>query len=255
MHLTSDSGISVLPYDIQGDRGLTIPINNQKSPEYTLGGMQFWLMYNKDYTINETIKVGRIKTSSTTLDLYMETETGNKRGIIKLYNVETGLEDTNSIFYQNGRVVTNPIIEPLTWTSVVIAFAEDININNQIGQFEIYEGFVYNNVALFNKSAIIFGSIIDARDWNDIKSSIVDIPGPDDPIIDNSWNSWTNYNWRQVWLTEDVISFTVSGEEIHQSFFGLSKATINDNSVLSLNSDSFRIISNATWTLYEGKVV
>jgi hypothetical protein len=58
-----------------------------------------------------------------------------------------------------------------------------------------------------------------------------------------------------VWLTEDIISFTVNGEEIHQSLFGLSKATINDTSVLSLNSDSFRILSNANWILYEGKVV
>jgi len=255
MHLTSDSGISVIPYDIQGDRGLTIPINNQKSPEYTLGGIQFWLMYNKDYTINERIKVGRVKTSSTTLDIYMETETGNKRGTLKLYNVETGLEDTNSIFYQNGRVVTNPVIEPLNWTSIIIAFAEDISLNSQTGQFEIYEGFVYNNIAMFNKSATIFGSIIDARDWNDIKSTIVDVPGPNDPVVNNSWNSWTNYNWREVWLTEDIISFTVNGEEIHQSLFGLSRATINDTSVLSLNSDSFRILSNADWILYEGKVV
>ena len=255
MHLTSDSGISVLPYDIDGERGLTIPINNQKSPEYTLGGIQFWLMYNKDYTIDERIKVGRIKTSSTTLDLYLETETGNKRGIIKLYNVETGLEDTNSIFYQNGRVVTNPIIEPLTWTSIVISLAEDVNLNNQIGQFEIYEGFLYNNVAMFNKSATVFGNFIQTRDWNDVKSTTIDVPGPNDPTINNSWNSWTNYDWREVWLTDEIISFTVNGEGIHQSFFGLSKATINDNAVLSLNSDSFRILSDVTWTLYEGKVV
>jgi hypothetical protein len=56
-------------------------------------------------------------------------------------------------------------------------------------------------------------------------------------------------------LTEDIISFTVNGEEIHQSLFGLPKATISDSSVLSLNSDSFRILSDATWTMYEGKVV
>jgi hypothetical protein len=185
----------------------------------------------------------------------MEIETGNKRGTLKLYNVETGLEDTNSIFYQNGRVVTNPVMEPLNWTSIIIAFAEDISLNSQTGQFEIYEGFVYNNIAMFNKSATIFGSIIDARDWNDIKSTIVDVPGPNDPVVNNSWNSWTNYNWREVWLTEDIISFTVNGEEIHQSLFGLSRATINDTSVLSLNSDSFRILSNADWILYEGKVV
>jgi hypothetical protein len=255
IHLTADSGISVIPYEIDGDRGLTIPINNQRSPEYTLGGIQFYLLYNKDYLINERTKVGSIKTSSNTFDIYMETETGGKRGKVKLYNVETGLEDTNSIFYQNGRVVTNPVIEPSIWTSIIISFSQDINLNSQIGQFEIYEGFVYNNIAMFNKSAAIFGTIIEGRDWNDVKSTVVDIPGLNDPTVDNSWLSWTNFNWREVWLTEDILSFTVNGEDIHQSLFGLAKATIRDDSVLSFNSDSFRIISNATWTLYEGKVV
>ena len=255
IHLTGDSGISVLPYETDGVRGLTIPINNQRSPEYTLGGIQFWLFYNKDYTINSRTKVGEVKTSAVDLEIYMETETGNKRGKIKLYNAETGIEDTSSIFYQNGRVVTNPVIEPLSWTSIVISFAQDINLDSQIGQFEIYEGFVYNNIAMYNKSAAIFGTIVQSRDWNDIKSTIIDIPGPNDPLVNNSWLSWTNFNWREVWLTEDIISFTVNGEEIHQSLFGLPKATISDSSVLSLNSDSFRILSDATWTLYEGKVV
>jgi len=255
IHLTGDSGIQVLPYLQDGDRGLSIPINNQKAPQYTLGGIQFWLMYNKDYTIDNRTLIGRIVSSNKKLDIYLETESGGRRGKVKIYDTLTGIEQFDIIYYQNGYIVNNPVIEPLSWTSLVISFSNDIILDNHTAQFEVYEGFLFNNVAFFNESSTIFGNVVNARDWTDIQTRVIDVPGPEDSTESVPWSFWNTMNWRDAWLTEEIIYFTVNGEEIHQSLFGLAKATVKDDATLSLNSDSFKIVTNVNWNRYEGRVV
>lgn len=249
LHLTGDSGISVLPYDIEGERGISIPINSQKSPSYSLGGIQLFLFYNKEYTIENDIKVARIKTLQNTLDIYLEKEVGGKRGFLKMYDAITGVEDKNSTFYQNGKEIKNPVIEPLVWSSISISLFNTIDLDGSIGQLELYNGFVYNNIAMYNNSYVVYGQTLGSKNWNEIKTTM------GDPIVNNPWTDILVGTWKDALFKEEVASISVDGEQVYQSLFGISRITSDDSSLLSLNSDSFRILSNANWELYEGKVV
>jgi hypothetical protein len=255
MYLTGDSGITVLPHETTATRGLSIPINEQQTSEYLLGGIQLWSFYNKSSTIDETIKVGRIKTANYVYDLYLIPETGNKRGTLKLYDAESGIEVVETIFYQNGSIVTNPIIYPQSWSSILISFGQSIVLDGQIGQLELYEGFLFNNIAFFQKSSDILGIRQISRDWNDVRATIVDIPGPVDPSIDNLWSLWDNSTWAEIEQVEEIQTFTINGEDLYQSYFGLSKAILDDDTTLLINSDSYRVITNVTWSEYSGRPV
>ncbi len=255
MYLTGDSGITVLPYSTSATRGLSVPINQQQASEYLLGGVQLWSFYNKSYTIDQTIKVARIKSANYVYDLYLIPETGNKRGTLRLYSADSGVEVINTVFYQNGAIVTNPIVYPQSWSSIVISFGESIILDNQIGQLELYEGFLFNNIAFFKKSSDILGIQQITRDWEDVRAATIDIPGPLDPSVENQWSLWEDSTWSEVEQLEEVQTFTIDGQDLYQSYFGLSKAVSSDDTTLFINSDSYKIVTNVNWSEYSGRPV
>jgi hypothetical protein len=255
MYLTADSGINVLPYETQAVRGISIPINQQKNSNYILGGIQIWMFYNKDFTFNNISQVAKIKTNTKELDFYVIPEKDGKRATIKTYDSITGIEELNIIYYQNGEVVTNPIIYPQLWSSLVASFGDGVFLNSQIGQLELYEGFTYNNIAMYKKESIVFGSDLVFRTWNDILSTVIDIPGPSDPTINLSWDFWINFDWSQLESETQLNTFSLDGQEVYQSFFGLSKVVSSDNSKVLVNSDSFKIVTDVIWEAFEGRPV
>jgi len=255
MYLTADSGISVLPYETEATRGLSIPVNQQKNEEYLLGGMQLWMFYNKSNIIEETIKVARLKTNNQLIDVYLVPESGGERGSLKFFDALLGIEEIGIVIYQNGGKVKNPVIKPNSWTSLVISFGESLILNNQIGQLELYEGFLFNNIAFFQKSTEILGTVQITRNWSEVKTSIIDVPGPLDIFVNNPWSLWLDLNWSEVEQTEEVKTFTINGSELFQTYFGLPKAVSSDDSKLLINSDSFRIVQGTIWTEFVGKPV
>lgn len=255
MYLSSESGINVLSYDTPAVRGITIPINQQKNSSYILGGVQFWMFYNKNFTIDRITPVGKIKTATTELDIYLVPESNGQRGFLKVYNSFTGVEELKLKYYHNGDETLNPVIYPQLWSSIVISFDEEIFLDNQIGQFELYEGFVYNNIAMYKKGSVVFGSNVISRTWNELTSTVVDIPGPIDPTIELSWNYWTDFTWQQVLAETKFVTLSLDGSEIYQSFFGLSKGISTDNSKVLISTDSFKIVSDVIWEQFDGRPV
>lgn len=255
MHLTGDSGISVLPKGFDGTRGISIPINSQKTSEYILGGIQFWLFYNKDFLINSNTPIGRIRTSTKKLDIYLEPEKDGNRGFIKMLDANLGIEYSDVVYYENGEIVLNPVINPQQWNSIVISFKEDILLNDQIGQFEFYEGFLFNNIALYQKSSTVFGKQIATTPWFQVASETIDVPGPLDEVVAIPWSNWIDRPWEELFSREEILTFDIDGETIYRSFFGLSKVVGSDNTELSVNSDSFKVLTNATWSKFEGRTV
>lgn len=255
MHLTADSGISVLPYNNNSIRGISIPINQERTPEYLLGGLQFWCFYNKDISINQAVNVGKIIADGSTKSIYLIPETGGKRGYIKIFDESTGIEDPNVVYYQNGEEVSNPYIYPQTWTSIIIALGEDIVFDNKVGQLELYEGFVFNNIAFYQKSSIIYGRNVFTKNWLDIAFTTIDFPGPLDPTVPISWNTYLDFQWGEIYDFEQVFVFGIDGGSINKAFFGLSTIVSKDDSQLLVNSDSFKVLSNVNWSAYDGKPV
>lgn len=255
MYLTADSGINVLPYETDAVRGLSIPINQQRVPNYILGGIQMWMFYNTDFTFNKISQIAKVKTNTKELDFYMIPEKDGKRAIVKIYDSITGIEELNIVYYQNGEIVTNPILYPQLWSSLVVAFGDEVFLDGQTGQLELYEGFTYNNIAMYKKGSVVFGSNVVARKWNDVLSTVVDIPGPNDPIISLDWNFWTDFTWGEVNAETQLSTFSLDGQEVYQSFFGLSKVISSDNSTILVNSDSFTIVTDVIWETFDGRPV
>ncbi len=255
MYLTADSGINVLPYETEAVRGISIPINQQKNLNYILGGIQISMFYNKDFTFNSISQVAKIKTNTRELDFYAIPEKNGKRATIKTYDSLTGIEENRIIYYQNGQVVTNPIIYPQLWSFLTISFDNEFFLENQRGQLELYEGFTYNNIAMYKKGSVVFGSNAINRSWNDILSQLVSFAEFDGPVVTLNWDDWENSNWSQLYIARQPITFSLDGKETYQSFFGISRVVSKDNSKVFVNTDSFKIVSDVIWEQFDGRPV
>ena len=254
MYLTSDSGISILPYESNSTRGISIPINSKKVQDYSLGGFQFWGMYNKDLTIDSVKKIARVSTDDRSYDFYLDPIDSGKRAILRVFDSETGLENQFAIFYQNGEVIKNPIIEPLVWTSIIVSFGDTIILNSTYVQLEFYEGFLYNNFAIYEKSTDILGQSVDARSWQDIR--IAEVITEDGTVyIQYQWDDWLPSSWSGVYSLTNYVTYTINGNAIMASYLGNSSIILEDNATVELNSDGVDIISDVVWDTIIAKPV
>lgn len=160
LYLTSDSGIQALPYpeleDVSGDtfrRGISIPINQARVDDYNFYGIHAWCFYNLSSTFTETQRVFSISHQDTRYNFYLEPEIGGKRAklVPYLYDILGEEVATNISMHQNG-IKQDVYIYPLSWSLITIEFDEPVDLSSVRGQFEIYPGFVVNNVTTFEQS-------------------------------------------------------------------------------------------------------
>jgi len=246
LYLTGDSGISILPYTSQSTRAFSIPINNKKVSSYSLGGFQLWCMYNEDATVGSVKKIGRVSTPDRTYDIYLDPIDNGSRALIKVFDAETGFEDNDLTFYQNGVKINHPVIYPMIWSSIVFSFGETILLDGVSGQLELYQGFLYNNITVYQKSTEILGQRTDARTWQEVRASEV-IIGEEIVTIQLQWEDWSPTQWGIVYAPTTSITFTIDGQSIMGSYLGTSSIVSDDSSVIELNSDGVDIISDVTW--------
>jgi hypothetical protein len=203
-------------------------------------------MYNKDLTIDSVKKIARVSTQDRSYDFYLEPIDDGQRGLVRVFDSETGLENPFTVFYQNGQIIKNPIVEPLIWTSIIVSFGDTIILNSTSGQLEFYEGFLYNNFAVYEKSTDILGQSVDARSWQDIRTAEV-ITEDGSVYIQYQWEDWLPLNWSSVYSLTNYITYTIDGNAIMSSYLGNSSIVSEDNAVVELNSDGVDLISDVVW--------
>lgn len=248
LYLTGDSGITVLPYESQKLRGLSFPINDHQASSYKLTGLQFWMFYNKDYTIASTEKIATIIATEANAgindfyDIYLVPELNGKRGSLKVY--KNDVLYTGAKLFVNGRIIDEMKIVPLEWTSILISFTDstDITLNSKIGKFEIYEGFLANNVAFFQQEFVnFFSKLTTGLQWTDI----------DQQNWDYATQQAIPLTWQQLGEISitDIVSQT--GDSTFKTYLGLSEQVFDDSATAVTNSDGFDVLTNVTWVSKE----
>jgi hypothetical protein len=113
---------------------------------------------------------------------------------------------------------------------------------------------LFNNIALFKKSTDILGTTIEVYSWQDFRQITTIIDG-ESVEVPQTWGSKIDNIWAD--FPEEVINvtYTIDGQNIYESYLGLSKAVSDDESVLLINSDGINILTNVTWDQYSGRPV
>ena len=238
LYLSGDSGIEVLP-DVDDNlvKGIAVPINEALKSDQEVVGLQMFLMYNESNNFTERRKIGKIFTTDDSYDIVLDPEADGKRAFFYIFDSNTGEQFTTAKFFLNGRLVNNIVIEPLAWNYIAISLQENsIPLGGILGEIEIYSGVKLDNVASFIELNPIKQELINYDEWN-----LVD---------DQEWDYWSgSATWTQV-LDEQSLEVTVlslDGQEIFNTYVGLSSGIANDDSTLGVTQDTVVIINDITW--------
>ena len=238
LYLSGDSGIEVLP-DVDENlvKGISIPINETLKNGQEVVGLQMFLMYNESNTFTETKKIGKIFSSNNSYDIVLEPEDDGKRAFFYIFDSITGTQFTAAKFFLNGRLVNDVVIEPLSWNYIAISLqSNSIPLDGIIGEIEIYSGVKVDNVASFMELNPIKQDLVVYDEWN-----VVD---------DENWALWSaSATWTQI-LDEQSLEVTVlslDGNDIFNTYAGLSSGVVSDESVINVSQDSIVIINDITW--------
>jgi hypothetical protein len=238
LYLAGDSGIEVLP-DVDENlvKGISIPVNETLKNGQEVVGIQMFLMYNESNRFTETKKIGKIFSSNSSYDIVLEPEDDGKRAFFYIFDSITGTQFTAAKFFLNGRLVNDVVIEPLAWNYIAISLqSNSISLDGIIGEIEIYSGVKVDNVASFMELNPIKQDLVVYDEWN-----VVD---------DENWARWSaSATWTQI-LDEQSLEVTVlslDGNDIFNTYAGLSSGVVNDESVINVSQDSIVIINDITW--------
>jgi hypothetical protein len=209
LYLTSDSGISSIPFsDLEEStstnfaRGLSVSINPSKQESFLIYGLSFWAAYNKSDRIDVRRKVFSIYSVDQQTNFYINPEIAQLRGKLQAFRYEISGEepDDNATIYQNG-VDSEAYIYPMSWSFITVKFDEPIEFDESIGQLEFYPGIIFNNVTLYTESIDtkvddIFESYLGLSNVVAQDSSTLGVNSDGLDIFTDI--RWTNFNGKPV---------------------------------------------------------
>lgn len=258
LYISGNSGISVIPWDeSETDNGVSFTINESLKADFKMVGLQMYLMFNeRDHFIEEKV-VGKFYNIFKEYLIYLTPELDQKRAKIRLVDPITDTDVPGVKFFLNGKEVSSPMVKPFKWNSIVISLQDNgLNYYRTVsgvdegvsGALEIYPGCRVNNVAVFSDINEIKLSLTLTDDWSDVLD-----------LYDGSWGliSSSASSWNDL-LNQELIPVTVlsiDGENIYDTYLGLSYVVGDDNSILNVNFDSVNILNDADWTTFEYKPI
>jgi len=255
LYLTEYSGVYVNPYNSEYERGILIPINENKEADYQTGGMQFWGRYPLATFPEIPFKIAKIKSDTVDIDFYLQPESNKTRAKLVAYDYKTGKEYKNLIFYQDSHKVENPILYPRQWTGINISLLDPIEFDNVTGRIELYSGMVFNNIGEYKYTQSV----------NDISKQLFkkwwQISYNPETSVSNSWQDIESPGGigTETWADATAIlvpnEYTIDGDVEYKNQVGLSVSVTEDISTMSLYSNGADVFTNVQWEVFEGSPV
>lgn len=236
LYLTRDSGIEIRGnIDPTENRGISVPMNEQLSDDYSVNAFQIWMRYDKDQFPQETTQIFEIVGKDKTIKFYMRyTDLTRNRAVIFAV-VDNDVNNFIDLsYYVNGKPVLTPTITTKQWVSIGISLDQSLDLDNYVGSINLTGPLVYNNISYYKTNNLANIEVITTRQWSFI--------GTED------WQYWKeDFTWRSVYATYSNLEFGLNPSKIYAAYIGTNKIIIDDEMGLGLNSDKIVSHSGVSW--------
>lgn len=228
-------------------RGLLFPINSGKSSTYAVGAIQAAIRYDYDLFPEDLVEVFEIESDSVGNQKYIKfylvaTDSTRKRGKIYAMDTATGRIDESILFFLNGRLVRNAVINLGEWSMLGIQFGNKIEFGGdfpQPGAFRITGPLTMNNISHYQFDSDLEEQTIKTRPWINVKFG---------QSGDAFWGDYdTEYTWGEVLFLLSTQTANIDPASIYQVYTGTNKFIIDSGEVFNLNSYSYKFYKDLTW--------
>jgi hypothetical protein len=244
LYLTEKSGVKLLTDSSTNmEYGMLIPVNKDKTANYSVGIVDMWMKYDPQTIPLTDTPIFEIDYDQGTIRFFVLDDcTG--RGIIYPTG---GTLATETVFYQNGIPVENPIIEPNEWNVISILFPNALTFNGYAGSIRLFSDTVFKSVSAYQPAGLGESFALEYRPWQYVLNSDPTNPSPPANNLWSDWNGILGTTWQDVLVVSATGSFVTTSKEIYETYIGINRSVIQDTDGISIYNDDVNIYSDITW--------
>lgn len=151
LYLTKHSGIELTGDFLDSNRGLSLPINEEKTAQYKLSTVQFSARFTRDDLVTEPVEIMHLETNFATerIKIWLEpTYPSDKR--FRLFATNNNDERVRSLyFYVNGKRVDDPTISINEWNMISIGLETLLDLDGISGKLNVVGPIMVNNISYY----------------------------------------------------------------------------------------------------------
>jgi len=241
LYMTRNSGIQLRgDYNPLINRGLSIPINAEKSSSYKVMAMQSMIRFDEDFFPYAPTQIFELESKNGTIKFYMVANDKNgKRAKIYAINSSTGQIENGIGFYWNGNLVQEPVMTIKEWGMLGISFSNILDFSNFVGSLRINGPIIINNISHYQSTNLQEVQKVNRRPWFKVKYA---------GSLELEWDFWySSYFWNGVLVVSSTSYYGVNPSDIYKSFTGTNKVIVDDDRVFGINSYEYSIYQAAEW--------
>lgn len=249
LYLTKNTGLELKDTEDGQITGLSFPINKEQEPKYAMSAIQLAMRVNKDSFATAGIEgtpvepLFELELKDYTINFYTKSiDPSGKRAIIYAIDSRTGTVANSSLYYINGRLVKDPVINVDEWNILAISFASPPSLNNFSGSFRVVaKNVLVNNLSHYQLTAAQEVITTAQRAWSEVKE-------PEGSVV--MWSYWTedgDGTWLNVLNLGDVVLSTVNPEDFYKAYTGTNKKIVDDDIKLPFTDIQYNFYTEVSW--------
>ena len=241
LYLTRFSGIELKgQYDPKVNRGLSIPINENKSDNYKVMAMQTAIRYDQDFFPYAPTQIFEIESENQLIKFFMvANQSDGKRAKIYGINGKTGRIENGISFYLNGKIVKEPVITVREWAFIGVGFSNLIDFSNQVGSIKLNGPITFNAISHYQSTNLQQVQSVSNRPWFLVRGI---------PLFPIEWEFWElSSSWNGVLVLSSTSYYGVDPSDIYDSYVGTDKIIIDSDSTFSLNDYQYGVYKDISW--------
>jgi hypothetical protein len=210
LYLTKHSGIRFCgDYNSSVDRGIFFEMGNP-SLNIKINSIQMSLLADIQEFPTTAVKILEIVSKNETIPFYLKSiNASNTKG--RIYTEST----TNiPIYYLNGKIVAEPVLELDEWNFLGLSFLNPIDISETVGKIKITSNILIDNVSFYGLDTENNSQKITVLSWS---------------TVDNgAWNALTT--WQYTSLSDYYRVYDNGMKEIFKTYTGTNKILADTSS-------------------------
>jgi hypothetical protein len=249
LYLTKNTGIELKDTELGEVTGISFPINRDQDPKYSVSAIQLAMRVNRESFATVGISgtplepLFELEVKDYTINFYTQAiDPAGKRAIIYGIDSRTGSIVNGLLYYLNGRLVKDPVINVDEWNILAVSFISPPSLNSFSGSFRLVaKNVLVNNLSHYQLTSSQEIVTTEQRSWLEAKE-------PEGSVV--VWTYWTNDGdgtWLNVLNPGDVLLSSVNPEEIYKAYTGTNKKIIEDDSQLTLTNVEYNFYTDVSW--------
>jgi hypothetical protein len=240
LYLTKNSGVRLRGDSRVGiSRGISMPINQGQASTYSVGAMQFAFRYDEPSFPTRAIEVFELEAANDYIKFYLvATDNTGKRGRIYGVNTRTGGLQPGLVFYLNGILQRELIIDSGQWLILGLQFLDSLNFAGVVGAFRTTGPLLINNVYHYQYASFEERETVRTRSWlavlNTLSGTAV-------------WEDYAELSWLDVLYILTTEKPAIDPRRIYKTYTGTNRIVVGDDIAMSLRDYKYKVYANVVW--------